>query len=270
MAERKRVLITGAAGQIGAHMSRLLHDRYDLRLLYHEQEPPAGCGKERLQGDIRDLATMERAAAGMDAIVHLAGASRHYHPWQLCLELNVIGLYNAYEAARRQGVRKVVFASSNHAAGNYELDDVPMTPENQARFATELWHDLHPPALHGAPVPMVTVDLPARPDSYYGATKVFGEALGRYYSEAFGLSVICLRIGSFLDEPRVPRNLATWCSPRDLAQLTWRAIESDIPFLVVYGISGNKRRYWDIAPAQRLLGYDPEDDAEEWADRLER
>ena len=104
--------------------------------------------------------------------------------------------------------------------------------------------------------------MPVRPDSYYGVSKCFGEALGRYYVDAFGLSVICLRIGSFQPRPRGERQLATWISYRDTAQLVWRGIESDLPFGIFYGISGNTRAYWDIANARELLGYAPEDDAE--------
>ncbi len=108
-------------------------------------------------------------------------------------------------------------------------------------------------------------EMPVRPDSLYGVSKAFGEALGRYYADAHGLSVICLRIGSFQPAPRSQRMLATWLSPRDCAQLVWRSIESALPFGIFYGISGNTRRYWDISNAQHLLGYQPEDDAERYA-----
>src|SRR5438046_6652930 len=106
--------------------------------------------------------------------------------------------------------------------------------------------------------------MPVRPDGYYCASKAYGEALGHWYSDAHGVAVICLRIGSYLDRPTNVRNLSTWLSPRDMAQLTWRGIESTVPFAIVYGISGNTRRYWDIGTAQRVLGYAPEDNAEEY------
>jgi nucleoside-diphosphate-sugar epimerase len=115
----------------------------------------------------------------------------------------------------------------------------------------------------------VTPDLPVRPDGYYGASKAYGEALGRWYNDAFGLPVINLRIGSYLDRPTSARNLSTWLSPRDMAQITWRAIESDAPWGIFYAISGNTRRYWDISDTQRVLGYEPEDNAEKYAAEIE-
>ena len=169
-------------------------------------------------------------------MAHMAADPRVQAPWEAILDANIAGTYAVYEGARRAGVRRSIFASSNHATGYYEKEDVYTTP-----------------------------DMPVRPDSYYGVSKCFGEALGRYYVDAFGMSVICLRIGSFQPRPRGERQLATWISHRDTAQLVWRGIEADLPFGVFYGISGNTRAYWDIANARELLGYAPEDDAETYA-----
>ena len=110
--------------------------------------------------------------------------------------------------------------------------------------------------------------MPVRPDSFYGVSKACGEVLARYYADALGLSVICLRIGSFQAEPRNARMLATWLSPRDCAQLIGRSVETDLRFGIFYGISGNTRRCWDISEARRLLGYEPQDDAEDHAARV--
>jgi hypothetical protein len=151
-------------------------------------------------------------------------------------DANVDGTFKVFEAARLAGVRKIVFASTNHVTGMYERAGQPVNPE-----------------------------MVIRPDSLYGVSKAFGEALGRFYVDQYGLSVICLRIGSFQPMPRNQRMLSTWLSPRDCAQLVWRAIESGVDFDVFYGISGNSRRYWDISNAQSLLGYAPEDDAEAFA-----
>ena len=247
----RRVLITGAAGRIGKVLAEHLAERYPLRLLYHRTVPeehaaaaaaarstgaPAalpGTPHEVAVGNVSDLAAMERACAGVSAVAHMAADPRVQAPWEAILDANIAGTYAVYEAAHRAGVPKVVFASSNHATGFYEQERTYTTP-----------------------------DMPVRPDSYYGVSKCFGEALGRYYVDAFGLSVICLRIGSFQPRPRGERQLATWISYRDTAQLVWRGIESDLPFGIFYGISGNTRAYWDIANARELLGYAPQDDAE--------
>ncbi|MGH2353825.1 MAG: NAD-dependent epimerase/dehydratase family protein [Chloroflexota bacterium] len=252
--DHKRVLITGAAGRIGRALAERLGDRYRLRLLYHHTVPEdhqqvadgarqsgalvplEGTPHEVFVGSAGDLAAMERACAGVDAVAHLAANPRVQAPWEDILDANIIGTYAIFEAARRAGTRKIIFASSNHATGYYEKERVYTTP-----------------------------DMPVRPDSYYGVSKCFGEALGRYYADAHGLSVICLRIGSFQPRPRGERQLATWISHRDMAQLVWRGIESDLPYGVFYGISGNRRAYWDLSNARELLGYAPEDDAETYA-----
>jgi uronate dehydrogenase len=238
---KKRVLITGAAGRIGASMAAQLKDRYDLRLHYHNTKPKDPSTDDLFQADIADYDAILPALAGMDAVVHLAGEPAVQTPWDRILKANIAGCQNVYEAARQQGVPKIVFASSNHAAGWYEKE--------RAHY--------------------VTTDMPMRPDSYYGVSKVFGEALGRYYVDAFGLSVICLRIGSFQPRPRDKRQLATWLSERDCAQLVWRSIESDVHYAVVFGISGNTRAFWDISQARELLGYDPEDNGEDFAKELD-
>jgi uronate dehydrogenase len=253
----KRVLITGAAGRIGRSLAAQLGDRYDLRLLYHRTIPdehaeaaararesgaPVGLADGRTEvfvADAQDLDAMQRACAGVDAVVHMAGDPRVPAPWESILANNIVGLRNTYEAARLAGVRKIVFASSNHATGVYEQRGQPVNP-----------------------------DMPVRPDSYYGVSKVFGEALGAHFSDEFGVSVICLRIGSFQARPRNERHLATWLSERDAAQLVWRSIEADVPFAIVYGISGNTRAYWDISSARQLLGYAPDDDGERFAAEL--
>ena len=249
----KRVTITGAAGEIGSSMAAHLASRYKLRLVYNRSVPEIvadAVAEARASGkpvaipgghdvavaDVTDLDQVTEAVRGTDAILHLAAVPSVHAPWQAVLDANIQGCYTAYEGALRAGVPRVVFASSNHASGFYERDGIPTGP-----------------------------DLPVRPDGYYGVSKVFGEALGRFYAEGHGLAVICLRIGSFQPRPRDKRQLSTWLSHRDMAQLAWRSIETPVTYGVFYGISGNTRRYWDISSAIEVLGYAPEDDGETYA-----
>lgn len=240
-AARKLVLMTGPAGMIGKQLQHFLRERYRLRLLYHHTVLPAIGDDEIMRGDVTDLATVERAVAGVDAIVHLAGDPKVDASFESTFENNIRGTYNVYEAAKRHGLPRVVFASTNHVAGWYEVRKEYVTPQ-----------------------------MPVRPDGYYGASKAYGEALGRWYHDAFGLPVICLRIGSYLDRPGNVRNLSTWLSPRDMYQLTWRSLErQDVGYGIFYAISGNTRRYWDISDTERVLGYVPEDNAEDYATEIE-
>jgi uronate dehydrogenase len=204
-------------------------------MCHHTLVEPTG-DEEVVVADIADLAAVERACEGIYGVVHLAATAKVVAPWDVVLQSNIIGTYNVFEAAQRQGASRIVFASSNHATGWYEREGVYTTP-----------------------------DMPARPDSYYGTSKAFGEDLGRYYADEFGIGVVSLRIGSFQPKPRNARMLATWLSYRDCAQLVLRGLESDVRHGVYYGISGNTRRYWDISNAQAELGYAPEDDAEAFA-----
>jgi len=239
---RQSVLITGAAGHIGRVLKDGLKDRYRLRLVYHNNRLPPGPGETVEIGSITDLPFMETVCRGIDTVVHMAANPWDDAPFEQVLEPNIIGTYTVFEAARRAGVKKVVFASSNHATGYYEKEGIFTTP-----------------------------DMPVRPDGYYGVSKVFGEALGRYYADAFGLGVICLRIGtcrpvSYAQNRKSDRILSTWLSHRDVVQLVWRSIEAQgVTFGIYYGISNNRRAYWDIQNAREDLGYAPEDNAEDYA-----
>jgi nucleoside-diphosphate-sugar epimerase len=213
--------------------------------------------------DITDLDAMVAAANGMDAIVHMAASSAVDSPWEAVLNSNLIGTYNVFEAARRAGVPRVVFASSNHAIGTCELEAAPEVYELDDDRVFD----------HTAEI---------RPDSLYGVSKVYGEAMGRHYVDQHGLMVACLRIGGarWPDAPSHPDNLwadmsdcapetlalrrrmrAVWLSEHDCVQLVEKALETDEPWVVVYGISNNPRQFWDIEHARRVLGYEPRDAA---------
>ena len=237
---RKKVLITGAAGRIGEVMRQGLRESYDLRLMYHRTVREAAAGEEVVRGSVADLDAMATAVADVDAVVHLAGDPEVSATWESVLEKNIQGVYCTYEACRNADVKRVVFASTNHVTGLYE----------EERMYT-------------------TWEMPVRPDSLYGASKAFGESLGRYYVDRYGLEVVCLRIGSFQPDSAVverksDRILSTWLSHRDCVQLVQRSIEADVRFGIYYGISGNTRAYWDLQNARRELGYDPQDNSEQF------
>jgi len=233
----QRVLITGAAGTIGKVLRQGLQGRYPkLRLMDIAPLGAAAPGEELYSTDVRDMAAMEELMDGVDCVVHLAGIPEE-DSWEKILPVNIVGCYNAYEAARRRKVRRFVFASSNHAVGFHRRE----------RFIDNL--------------------VQPRPDSRYGVSKVFGEALGRLYADKHGMDVACLRIGSFRtpDRPTNVRMLNTWISHRDMVHLVERCIDApSYHFVVAYGVSANLRNRWDNSNV-RFLGYRPQDDSEKFA-----
>lgn len=230
----KTVLITGAAGGVGAHLRRELAGRYKLRLSDLRPVGKRSAGESFMQADLSRMADAVRITRGVDAIVHLGGYSVE-GPWEGILQANIIGCYNVFEAARRNGVPRMVFATSNHAVGFY--------PRNQ-----KIDHRVYP-----------------RPDGRYGVSKVFGEALGSLYADKYGMEVLLVRIGNVGERPADRRRLSIHLSPRDLAQLVSIGIDRPgIRFEIVYGVSGNKRSWYDNSNARRL-GYRPRDDSEAYA-----
>lgn len=234
----EQILITGAAGQIGRTLHRGLAGRYKLLRLADIRPVTAnGPAEEAVECDVTDPTALAAAMRGVDCVVHLAGVPRE-GPWEAILPNNIIGTYNAFEAARRNGVRRVIFASSNHVIGYYRTTQ------------------------------RAGIDVLPRPDSRYGVSKVFGEAIGRLYADKHGLSVACLRIGSFRERPEDERQLATWVSPRDMVELVRCAIEApEFHYLVLYGVSANARARWDN-PAAARIGFVPRDNAEDYANEV--
>ncbi|MGW2824887.1 NAD-dependent epimerase/dehydratase family protein [Streptomyces sp. NPDC001443] len=235
----RTVLLTGAAGGLGTLMRELLPAHgYTLRLfdlLPVEGEPDA------ITADLADREALREAVQGVDAIVHLAGISLEA-PFEKILRANIEGTYNLYEAAREEGVGRVVLASSNHAVG-------------------------FTPAPRGDD-PLIPVDTPRRPDTFYGLSKSFGEDLAQLYWDKHGLESVSVRIGSCFPEPTSVRMLSVWMSPADGARLFHAALTAEhVGHTVVYGSSANTRLWWDLSSA-RALGYEPQDDSEPYAEKL--
>lgn len=240
----QRILITGAAGNIGTMMRSRLHrsDRV-LRLLDWAPLEPSSDGEnvELVQSSIVDFDAMHAACADVDAIIHLGGHSRE-NTWEEILRINVDGTHTVLEAARIAGVPRAILASSNHAVGY--------------RKTAEAGTD-------GLPA-----DSSPRPDTYYGFSKAAVEALGSLYHSRFGMDVICVRIGSCFEHPPGARGLATWLSPDDGARLLEACLSAPAPgYRVVWGVSENTRRVYSLTEAKEL-GYRPLDDAERFAGEL--
>jgi uronate dehydrogenase len=231
--KHKTILLTGAAGKIGSAIRPVLRREYArVRLLDIRPATEPLESEEAIVADIRSPDAMHEAMRDVDSVVHLAGIPDEAE-WRVIRDANIDGTFNVMEAARARGVGRVVFASSHHVSALVEI---------------------------GSPV---ALDAPYRPTGLYGVSKAFGETLGRLYAMKFGLSVICLRIAAFQPQPRDHRQLLLWISPRDMAQLTVRALEApdDVRFLAVFGVSGNDRNPYDRA-GWDLLAYAPQDNSE--------
>jgi uronate dehydrogenase len=198
----------------------------------------AGASEEAVVAPLQDAAAVHALVAGVEAIVHLGGISVE-GPFEPILEANIVGVWNLYEAARKHGTRRIVFASSNHVTGFYRQDEV------------------------------IRPGDPMRPDGHYGLSKAFGENLSRFYFDRYGLETVCLRIGSSFPEPKDRRMLATWLSYDDLERLVVASLTAPVVgHSVVYGMSDNTTTWWDNTSA-RHLGYRPQDSSEPFRAALE-
>jgi len=242
---RLRILITGINGTIGKVLRAALQDDHDLFGL--DRVSPLS---DRIS--FANIAEYEKVArvveqfSPLDCIIHLAGDASVTASWESVLVANIIGTRNVFEAAREFQVKRVIFASSNHVTGAYEGFEP----------------NLH---LHTQPEPpKISTQDPIRPDSDYGVSKAFGEAVARYYCARWGIEAICLRIGAVLsnDDPTSDAHLRkVWLSHRDLVQLVEKSLTTNVVFGIYYAISNNKGAFWDIANARVELGYAPLDDA---------
>jgi uronate dehydrogenase len=234
-----KVALSGASGNIGRVLRpRLLERGIQLRSAGGARLlTPLSAHEDVLHGDLRDGAVVDRLLNGVQVLIHMAGTSVE-RPLPEIIENNLRGLFEIYEGARRNGVKRVVFASSNHAFGMHSVKS------------------------------RLSLDAPFRPDGLYGLSKVWGEAMARMYWDKHAIEGISLRIGSALERPTEFRHLSTWLGHEDLTQLIIRCIEApDIGYMAVWGVSNNTRSYWDQTGAERL-GYKPVQNAEDYADEI--
>ena len=238
MKVHERLLLTGAAGALGKSLrERLKANCTILRLSDRMELGPAGSGEEVMLADLADADAVQAMMVGVDAVVHMGGIPVE-GPFGPIFQANIVGVYNLYEAARKNGTRRVIFASSNHVTGYYRQSET------------------------------ITADHPPRPDGLYGVSKAFGEDLSRFYFDRYGIETACVRIGSSFPEPRDRRMLATWLSYEDLYRLVTACLTTPmLGHTIVFGMSDNPVTWWDNARA-RHVGYAPRDSSEPFREAL--
>ena len=239
---RLKVLLTGPSGRIGGEMLPRLRERYDLRTFDLQADANDANDANAFEGDLQDIEVLKAAMQGCDCVIHLAATSDEAPFLEKLVPNNIIGIHHVLEAAHQSGVKRVVFAGSVQSIGR------GMHGEGRAPFEA---HE------------------PPRPSSIYGATKVWGEALGRYFSDKYGLEFISIRIGAFQpydsDWFKEGRARDIWLSPRDMFQLLWRAVETpDVVYAIVHGTSQVPRERMSLREAREILGYQPIDNADDF------
>lgn len=235
----KRLLITGAAGALGSMCrQRLGHVADTLRLSDIGDLGQAGPNEELMPCDLGDAAAVHKLVDGCDGIVHFGGRATEA-TWDVIRNANIDGIVHLYEAARKTGCKRIVFASSNHAVGFYKQSEV------------------------------IDAAAPTRPDGLYGVSKVFGEAIASMYHDKFGIETACVRIGSCFPQPTTHRMLATWLSYDDLVRLIEKVFA--VPRLgcpIIFGASANDRSFWDNTLSNHV-GWRPQDSAEDYRAQVE-
>jgi uronate dehydrogenase len=238
MSHFNRVLVTGAAGALGKEL-RQSGQRFARHVRLTDRLPSQNIAphEEDRPFELDDMPAVMAGVEGCDAIIHM-GALSTEGIWEEILHSNIIGAYNIYEAARRHGVKRIVYASSIHAVGYYERNHT------------------------------IDTKAPTRPDSLYGVSKTFAENLASFYFDKFGIESVCLRIGTSIPEPLDRRHLITWISYRDMRQLVECCLKAPrVGFLISYATSNNRQSFWDNKAAS-ILGYRPEDSADDYAEKV--
>lgn len=255
MTDKKRVLVTGLSGLVGSAIRKDFEERYELSSL--SRYGTDGMDDARnFKGNIAELDTIIPAFEGQHTVVHLAADRSANANWESALRNNFVGVYNVYEAAKRTGVKRVVFGSSQHAIGGFYQDE-PYRTILAGEFDRVK-----------RPYKLIDETVPIRPDGYYGASKAYAEGLGSYYSEFHGISSINIRIGWTIsnDDPTVNGGgLAMWLSHRDTAQIHVKAVDApdSLMYTVVFAMSDNYWNIFSLDKARKVLRYEPQDNAGE-------
>jgi uronate dehydrogenase len=236
----QKLLLTGAAGGLGKVLRQTLKPHaHVLRLSDKMPMDAAGEGEEVVQCDLADKHAVDELVRGCDAIVHMGGVSTE-KSFEEILDANIRGVFHIYEAARRHGATRVVFASSNHVIGFHKQGE------------------------------MLDADSPRRPDGYYGLSKSYGEDVARFYFDRYGIETACLRIGSSFPEPKDRRMLVTWLSYGDLTELIRCCLFAPrLGHTIVYGASANRDKWWDNRKVAHL-GFQPRDSSEPFRAKVEQ
>ncbi len=248
---RMKVLVTGMSGLIGGLVKERLAGTCELSAVNRSDVAGVTCHR----ADIADFQAIRPAFTGQDTVVHLAAKAGEQYTWEELQAVNVVGTYNVFEAAREAGVRRVIYASSGATVSGWEQED-PYRTVAEGRYddAPASW-------------PMLTHQTPTRPSGVYGASKVWGEALARHYTDTTDLSIICLRIGHVTkeDRPLSARDFAVWCSQRDIARMVESCVAApaDLKFDTFFVVSDNRWGYRDLSHAHEVLGFEPQDRAED-------
>jgi len=244
------ILVTGMSGLIGKAVRSELEGSHTLRALNRSDVTGVDC----VRADISDFDAIRPAFDGIDQVVHMAAIAHGNPEWEQLLPFNVIGTYNVFEAARQAGVKRIIYASSGATISGYERVE-PYKSLGEARYedAGE-WENL-------------THENPLHPTGIYGCTKVWAEALARHYSDAHGMSMIGLRIGAVNDEdkPQQPRQRSVFCSKGDVARMVRTCVEAsdEIRCDIFFVVSNNQYSYRDMSHAKEVLGYEPQDSADD-------
>jgi uronate dehydrogenase len=234
----KRLLLTGAAGGLGKVLRERIKPWADVVVLSDIADMgEAGEGEEIVQCDLADKAAVMRMMEGVEAVLHFGGISTE-NTFDNIMQANILGTANIYEAAHKQGVKRIIFASSNHTVGFYRNTDY------------------------------IDATAPTRPDSFYGVSKCFGEQLASYYYDRTGLETVSLRIGSSFPEPKDRRMMVTWLSYDDLVEALHRSLfATRVGYTILFGMSNNDVAWWDNSKASHL-GYKPKDSSAQFDDKF--
>lgn len=260
MVEKKRVLITGAAGRIAGYVRDALKDDYELSGI--DMRPCEGY-EDSLVANMTDIEAIRPAFSGKEIVIDFANNPSGSLSWEEAHANNILATFNSMRAAQEAGVRRYVYTSSNRATEGYERD-FPYSAICRGEYG----------GLQPATLPLINSSMPVRPNGPYGIGKAAAEAAGRYFSDTFGMSMICLRLGTMGSEgsaPRDQRQFATMLTPGDVKRLYRCAVAAPegVRFAIFYGVSNNKWRFWEISDAERLIGYQPQDNMEDWRGRVE-